>query len=173
MANATVKHTLLINSLKIRFFKVQLTSFQHHDHKYTDQQQIIHFVWDHFNSLQEIDFNWLSLVICIKIEWMRQKSDFTISKTKSINLMNSVHNEMMHELSDVFLHLISADSFFGEEKQSTIWRRTGFRVITKPNAKIILNAVWIGGNANTHYATVVGMTLRLFCLCMGVTPLRH
>lgn len=51
---------------------------------------------------------------------MRQKSDFTISKTKSINLMNSVHNEMMHELSDVFLHLISADSFFGKEKQSTI-----------------------------------------------------
>lgn len=95
--------------------------------------------------------NWLNAAK-IKIDWIQQKSDFTISKTKSINLMNSVHNEMMHELSDVFLHLISADSFFGEEKKSTIWRRTGFRVITKPNAKIILNAVWIGGNANTHYA---------------------
>lgn len=74
MANATERHTLLINSLKIRFFKVQLTSFQHHDHNYTDQQQIIHFVWDHFDSLQEIDFNWLGLVICMKIDWMRQKS---------------------------------------------------------------------------------------------------
>lgn len=123
---------------------------------------------------KKIDFNWIKVFLDCYKNGMQQNSDSTIAQSK---FKSNWFTNGKFSIEWYLFAFISIDFWREKKTMFTIWRRTAFRAITKPNAKLTLNAVRIGGNANTNYYTVavcvVGMTLRSFCLCMGVTDTKR